>query len=244
MSRVLVRPLNALGGILPVTAFSDNFNRANNTNGFGENWICSGLNYSLAAAFSAIGPIGISVNQSVWQATATNQNIQNMPHGFMPVPCMSGLNGKSQFAQLTHISNNSIVGTRSMYIGVSILNGWTVVAGAGGFRQYIAPMFVDDTQSFVALNRFDGTNYANIGAPASFNIVANDVIRLQGRIAAGGGSVDLTIFVNGVARITATDNAASRSIFGSPGIHRHTYVTAAVPGTPTVVVDDFSCGLA
>lgn len=226
------------GGGRAVTAFSDDFNRANNVNGFGENWLCAGLNYSQAGAFSIIAPIGISVNQSVWQATAVSQTINNMPHGYMPIPPMSGLAGKSQFAQLTHISNNSVQGTRIYYLGPTVLNGWV----NGGFRHYIAVLIVDDIQSVVALNRFDGSTYANIGAPATSAIVANDVIRIEAMIATGGGQVDLTIKRNGSTIITGSDSTASRSIAGSPGIHRHTYITVAVPGTPTVVIDDFSCG--
>lgn len=239
MSRVVIRPLNALGGIGAITAFSDNFNRANNVNGFGENWMCAGLNYTIAAAFSQIGPIGISANQAVWQATAVNQNIINMPHGFMPVPPMSGLANRSQFSEFQFISTNSLQGTRIYYIGPTILNGWV----NGGFRHYMAVCFVDDLQTVVALNRFDGTLYANIGAPATFAMAANDTIRIEGRIASGGGSVDLAVKVNGTTRITATDNAASRSITGSPGMHRHQYITVAVPGTSTVVCDNFACGL-
>ena len=37
---------------------------------------------------------------------------------------------------------------------------------------------------------------------------------------------------------------ATQSRFGSPGVHRMQYVTAAVPGTSTVVFDNFSCGKA
>jgi hypothetical protein len=54
--------------------------------------------------------------------------------------------------------------------------------------------------------------------------------------------VDLIVLVNGVSVITGTDNTASRSIAGSPGMHRFQYTSVAVPGTSTVVCDNYSCG--
>lgn len=224
------------GGGRIVTAFSDDFNRANNTNGFGENWTCAGLNYVAGGgAFSSIGFVGISVNQSVWQASAVNRN-DIFPFGFMPIPPMSGLAGKSQFSQLTFVSTNSVVGTRSYYLGPSILNGWV----NGGFRQYMAICVRDDVSSLVAINRFDGSTYANLGG--TFAMADGDVIRIEGRILGGGASVDLTLKRNGVTLVTTNDAAATRSIAGSPGIHRNTYVSNAAPGTSSVAIDDFSCG--
>lgn len=226
------------GGGGAATAFSDNFNRANNVNGFGENWICAGLNYTIAASFSQIGPVGISANQAVWQATAVSQNIINMPHGFMPVPVMSGLNGKNQFSQFRFVSTNSVQGTRILYIGPTVLNGWV----NGGFRHYIAVCLRDDVNSIFTINIFDGSAYQVIPGIGNAAMADGDIIRLEARIASGGGSVELRGLRNGTQVLSGTDSSASRSITGSPGMHRPTYITVLAPGTSTVVCDDYACG--
>lgn len=215
-------------------SFSDTFNRANSINGFGPNWTCAGMDFQ--GLFSAHGPDGISVNQMVWQATAVNQNITE-PFGFMPVPTMASLSGRNQFSQVQFISSNSLVGTRSLYIGPSVLNGWTDNVG---YRMYCLGCFVDDTQSRLILVRWDGamTTLLNLGVAS---VAVNDTIRLEARLVAG--QVDFNVLRNGVSTGTVSDAGATQSRFGSPGMHRMQYVTAAVPGTSTVVFDNYACGL-
>jgi len=236
-----VEIINMQGGAFRAgaTSFSDDFNRANNTNGFGSNWTCAGMNYNISRAFADIGPVGISVNQMVWQATGVNANITE-PFGFMPVPVMSGLNGRSQFVQIQFISSNSLVGTRSMYIGPTVLNGWTVVAGVGGYRQYRLGCYVDDTQSRLILTKWDGAALSSLLNLGAASVAPNDIIRLEARVVTG--QVDFTVLRNGSSIGTVSDASATQSRDGSPGVHRMEYVTAAVPGTSTVVFDNFSCG--
>jgi len=234
MSRVIVRPLNAIGGAGVVTSFSDNFNRANSVNGFGPNWTCAGMDFQ--GVFSSHGPVGISVNQMVWQASAVNQNITE-PFGFMPVPPLSGLaQGVSQFSQIQFISSNSLVGTRSMYIGPSVLNGWHDNVG---YRMYCLGCFVDDTQSRLILVKWDGamTTLLNLGVAS---VAVNDTVRLEARLAVG--QVNFTVLRNGTSIGTVSDAGATQSRFGSPGVHRMQYVTAAVPGVSSVAFDNYACG--
>lgn len=222
----------ALTGIT-ASAFSDNFNRANSVNGFGPNWICAGMNYQ--GVFSSHDPNGISTNQMVWQATAVNQNILE-PYGYMPVPVMSQLSGLDQFVEVQFISSNSIVGTRSFYLGPSLLNGWTDNVG---YRCYGLFLAVDNTQSVLNVVKWDGalTTLLNLGAAS---VAPNDVVRLEARLVVG--QVNFTVKRNGSTVGTTSDNGATQSRFGTPGMTRWQYVTVAVPGTSTVVFDNFACG--
>ena len=238
MSRVIVRPLNILGGLGPVTSFSDNFNRANSTQGFGANWLYGG--FQVQTVFANIGPVGIDNQQATFQATGVNQNIQ-VPINWFAVPPMSGLNSKSQFVQFTYKSNNSVFGTRQMFIGGGVLGGYVDTGAGSDYREYLA-WVEPGTGGFTAqvhLARFDNGAFTDLALAAG--AVADDVFRMNARINAG--NVTLEIFRNGVSVLTQVDNNANRATTGTPFMGRRMWVSGAAPGTGDARIDDFSCGI-
>lgn len=203
--------------------------------GFGPDWIWAGHDYQLGA-FSQFGGVFITGNQAAFQATAVNQVI-NVPVGFMPVPPLSGLAGRNQFAQVKFISSNGLVGTRGINGGPSIFNGWDATSD---YKQYCLAITVDNVTSALILQRFDTGVLTTLQNFGNGSVAPNDIVRLEGRI--NVGSVDLTVIRNGVTLATVNDNSANRAVNGSPGLHRVNYASNASPGTSEIKFDDYSCG--
>lgn len=219
------------------TAFADDFNRANSTAGFGDNWLYAGEPGATTNALIA-GTWGISANAAIHQATAVNANF-NRPLSWYAVPVMSVLRGQNQFAECRCTVNNSIVLSRQLYIGPSVLGAWQ---GGPDYRMYVAPIIIDDINNTIGVQRWNsGTGvFTDLGGFVGA-VAIGDLVRMEATILAG--QVDLEIFVNGVSIGVRSDAGATRSVDGSPGVTRWLYASSAVPGVPTVQWDDFACGV-
>lgn len=214
------------GGRTPVT-FSDTFNRANTTNGFGPNWL------------GAAGPSGVNyvtAESPGWKITA-NQAVAFQPSNgtpgdssgfcFLPRSTIQGLWGRSQFAQITFISavgdNNSRAGVAVMFSNDTSQNGYSVekAAAYGGIALAVRRCNVAGTVLFFQ----------------SGALTSGDVVRLV--VTAGAALNFVNLLVNGVSQGSLTDSNAARPVLiGAPGMFIRTMSLA----TNTETMDDFSCG--
>jgi hypothetical protein len=154
---------------------------------------------------------------------------------------MSGLNNKSQFVQFKFTANNSLIGTRQIYMGGGLLGGYVDTGPGSDYRCYIAVPFFDNVNAFISLSRFDNGIFTdNLIATGAGTLVLNDVIRLNARV--NVADISFELFQNGVSVGTFVDNTANRSTSGSPFMGRRLWTSGAAPGTGDARIDDFSCG--
>jgi len=215
------------------TVFSDNFNRANTSYGYGDNWITWQYGY-LPDAFAKIDQDCIVGNGFCIGGSGTGYTVTTYSV-FQPIvsPVLN-LKNFSQFAQATLVSGNNVGGARVCYGGIGILGNWGPTTAVLNGYAYV--WFQE--LSLVSLIRLDA---AQTGLVAGVAAVAGDVIRLEGTINAG--DVTVVAKVNGVVKSTTVDNNAARSTFGYPIMQRHTISRSAVPGANSqIIFDDFSCG--
>ena len=231
------------GGARPVTAFSDDFNRAGSTQGFGANWLYGGFQVQ-SLAFANLGPVGIDTQQATWQATGVLANTQ-VPINWYAVPVMSALNGRSQFVQFTFKSNNAVLGSRQLFIGAGVLGGYVDTGAGSDFREYLlwtvsGGGFANDE---IHISRFDNGAFTELVNVAGVNIVtapADSVFRLNATVVSA--SVTVEAFKNGVSIGSLVDNTASRATSGSQFMGRRMWVSGAAPGTGDARIDNFVCG--
>lgn len=232
MSRVVVRPLNVLGGGLrPVTAFSDDFNRAV----LGPNWLVSygvtGFNGADAGAVNIL--VGLAANRLIFNNPAAGGNPANC--GVYPLPPLSALRGRTQFAEARFVASTNIAANRS---GPAVLQQSQNAKSAGGLDGYSVQNNGVAGQLLLRSN-LNGGALSPILVNPFMNYAFGDVIRLSAEWNAGFTQVTLRGSINGALQNTFVDVAPTIGVGeGMPAMW-----VAGINGLQTDTWDDFACGL-
>ena len=204
MSRVVVRPLNVLGGgVAPITRFSDTFVRADEPFLLGVNW------YSiLTARGSQIGTTFAGNVNIVGGAEAgfgtVPANVNTMRAMFIPAPLSwAQLTGRQQFSQVKYNSRTGGAGLARI--------GPSVFLQANDENCYTAQIL-----SELGLIHIERGVHTQTVLSANFALAIGDVIRIT--CTPSAASNDVSLFLNDVLQVTVTDANAARPTFGMPGI--------------------------
>lgn len=219
---VEVTPLNILGGAgtPQVTHFEDTFNRASGN--LGQNWL-----QTMGPFIPTINPITTSVfsigaaadlqQAMLLTVIGTGNPGMTYPAAVFPMPIYMSNYAKSQFSEWQLVRQDR-VGANDAFGGPAVLmeNSGQVSSGnqLNGLHGYYILVFASDKS--YQLNRGNTLVAVNLTSGPAASFTANDIIRLEARIASGGGSVELSVLKNGVQINSFLDNTAGRILTGSP----------------------------
>jgi hypothetical protein len=190
------------GGVVPITRFSDSFNRLDQPLLLGVNWysILTSRSLQIGQTFAA------NVNCAGTEAGfgTLPSNVNTMRAMFIPAPLSwAQLTNRTQFSQVKYNSRT----------------------GAGGLARIGPAVFLqaNDENGYIANIRSElgditiqrGVDIQTVLA-GPFALAVGDVIRINCTPSPSSNSVSL--FLNDVLQATFVDNAGARPLFGMPGI--------------------------
>ena len=186
------------GGVAAASNFSDTFNRANDPNGLGGNWLLDAFTPTEQAA---------TVELFTNTIRLTNTAVTGFNTGIRIIPRITAVTlfGQSQFSQATLFSDDGA--------GASVNRGGVGVMlfDDNGYLFELAievPIFALVQANFPTMTPLT----ANFGVPA-----VGDVLRID--VLAEAAQNTIRCFQNGTLIKTVVDNSAGRPVFqGSPGL--------------------------
>lgn len=207
---------------LSAETFSDDFNRADTPVGLGTNWLSHHSRPTSAGIYSLARILTLQM-RGFNSGGAGNPNPGSY---WFPIPTLSQLWGRSQFAQATFAGMTVVTGPAS---GPCVQVTSCILANdANGYN-------LEATSATTAeLVRFASGAFNIIGS-GTYVIAAGDILRIS--TVMGVASNVIRVSRNGVVIDTITDSAASRpAVAGSPA-HFHFYQNGDSSDW-----DNFSCG--
>lgn len=232
MSRVIVNPLNILGGAGggDVTLFEDVLQRVDQPFVIGDEWVfmwnpnsATGITGTqMAACFNCSNANGLTITNATGGAF--------VPEGFLlPRPLSwARVQGRSQFAEYNVVSDNSVGGSLTRF-------GPMVLCNPNAGSWYSVSLAVEmPNQLFLSRNTSAGSTALGNTAVGAFAM--GDEVTLGAEIVTG--QVNLTVFVNDVSVLAVADAAAGRLTTGMPGI-----VSFGCSAGRNQVLRDFRAGI-
>lgn len=226
---VKFRNFFATGGDTIATSFSDTFLRAGGD--LGPNWLQFSCPYTPIATppnFFQIIVSGTADSVSMQPGGGVNNAAWAPPVFAIPRAVIQSLYGKTQFAQMTFLSQTN-----------TARGGPGVMMDGNGEPQFTCYQIGLSAASHLQLFRNNGaTSTTTLQADLGL-VVANDIVRLSADLSVAG-QVTLRTSKNGVVIDTTVDNAAGRLTTGCPGMQ---LATASTNPTGIAKWTTFSCGL-
>lgn len=224
-----------------LNSFSDNFNRADNVNGYGSNWLVWDVGY-FPTSFSQVNEMRIVGNRA--RIGGSNSNFSTND---VRVNCPAFLSQRlfvsAQFVECAFSFDNADVNS-GLICGPAALQNWgTTTAVTNGYCMSASNGAIAGGNASVwRSSPYVFPNPVLLGVVQVAPLVPGDIMRMEAVPTLA--NTTLRCFINGVLTLTVVDAAAARSSFGWPCMVQE-LLTRTIPAINSAYqeFDNFSCGL-